>query len=162
MRGSDLPGRVAAVAGPAVGASAFLWWVQRTFGDWKLPIDVQNELRGGAANPFVRVMEAGVDLARLDVHGLHFPFAVAMLVLCVVAARRLPASYAAFAAAVVLVSLSADNLNSIERYGLNAFPLVIVLAMLLPRRPAANAAYAVSSVGLVTLTTMAWMQDYVP
>jgi hypothetical protein len=162
MRGGELPARLAAVAGPVLGAGAFLWWVDVTFGDWKLPLDVQDELRGGAVNPFVRVMEAGVDLARLDVDGLHFPFAVAMLVLCVVAARRLPASYAAFASVVVLIALAGENLNSIERYGLDAFPLVIALALLLRKRSAANAAIAVSSVGLASLATLAWLQDYVP
>ena len=162
VRGPDLPARAAAVAGPLLGAGAFLWWVDRTFGDWHLPLDVQDELRGGVVNPFVRVMESGVDLAKLDVHGLHFPFAVAMLVLCVVAARRLPASYAAYSAAVVLVSLAAENLNSIERYGLDAFPLVIALALLLRRQSLANGALLASSLGLLSLTTLAWLQEYVP
>jgi hypothetical protein len=158
----DVLPRVAAVAGPVVGAGAFLLWVDATFGSWRVPFDVQDELRGGEVNPFVRVMQAGVDLAELDVHGLHFPFAVAMVVLCVVAARRLPASYSAFASVLVFVTLSANNLNSIERYGLDAFPLVIALALLLRTRAAANAAVLLSSGGMLVLTTMAWLQDYVP
>jgi hypothetical protein len=162
VRGVDVPARAAAVAGPLVGVGAFLWWIDHTFGDWHLPLDVQDELRGGVVNPFVRVMETGVDLAKLDVHGLHFPFAVAMLVLCVVAARRLPASYAVFAAAVVLVALAAENLNSIERYSLDAFPLVIAFALTLRRQVVANAAVLVSALGLVSLTTLAWLQEYVP
>ncbi len=144
LRAADLPGRLFAIAGPGLGVVAFLAWVQSALGDWHIPLDVQDELRGGVANPFVRVMEAGVDLARLDVHGLHFPFAVAMIVLCVVAARRLPASYTAYAIAVVAISLSAENLNSIERYGLDAFPLTIALATLLDRRTLYNVALAVS------------------
>ncbi|MGI8664253.1 MAG: mannosyltransferase family protein [Acidimicrobiales bacterium] len=161
-RDRELPGRAAAVAAPVAGAVAFLWWVGATFGDWRIPIDVQDELRGGAVNPFVRLLEAGIDFATFDVHGLHFPFAVAMLGLCFVTARRLPASYAVFATALVVVSLSARNLNSIERYGLDAFPLVIALALIASSRPRANVTMIVSSLGFVALTTMAWLQDYVP
>ena len=44
--------------------------------------------------------------------------------------RRWPVCYGAYATVVLVAALSADNLNSLERYGLNAFPLVLTLAVL--------------------------------
>jgi hypothetical protein len=162
-RPAELLPRAAAVAGPLLGAASFLWWSQSVYDDWQLPLRVQDELRGGLVNPLVRIAEAGVDLAHFDVHGLHFPFAIAMIALCVVAARRLPASYAAFAGAIVLIAVSAQNLNSIERYGLDAFPLVLALALVASApRTRTNTVVAVCSAGLVGLATLAWLGEYVP
>ncbi|MEY2571579.1 MAG: hypothetical protein QOE63_1929 [Acidimicrobiaceae bacterium] len=158
----ELPARAAAVAGPALGALAYLWWVGREYGDSQVPVRLQDGLRGGTANPIVRVAEAGVDLAKLDVHGLHFPFAVVLLVLVVVAARRLPAVLSVYAGATVLLSLAANNLNSSERYALGAVPLFIALAIVTSERRRRALALAVSGAGLVALTALAWLQIYVP
>ncbi len=84
-----------------------------------------------------------------DVHGLHFPFAIALIVLAVIVWRRMPLSYGVFSAAIVITSLAAGNLNSIERYGLNAFPLVIALALATPTRWRERATSAICAVGLV-------------
>src|SRR5947208_1552984 len=113
------------------------WWVGHVFDDWKLPLHVQDSLRGGNENPIIRIGEAASDLVHLDVDGLHFPFAVAFIVLAIIVWRRLPLSYGVYSVAVVVTSLAARNLNSIERYGLlNAFPLVIGLALAVPTRRA--------------------------
>jgi hypothetical protein len=154
--------RSAAVAAPVAGTATYLWWVGHVFGDWHIPIDVQNDLRGHVENPITRLAQAAVDLVRLDVHGLHLPFAIAMIVLVVVACRHFPLSYGVFAAAIVITALSAGNLNSIERYGLDAFPLVFALALAVPRRGASRLTIAVSAAGLVCLSTLAWIGDYVP
>jgi hypothetical protein len=58
----------------------------------------------------------------------HLPWVAAALVLLVVVFRRLPASYAWFAAAVLTVSLTSTNLDSFERYATGAFPLAIAAA----------------------------------
>lgn len=158
----DLPARVAALCAPLVGAATYVWWVGREFGDWALPLQLQNDLRGDFANPILRVGEAASDLAHFDKHGLHFPFAIALIVLTVVVFQRLPASYGLFSAAIVMTSLAAENLNSIERYGLNAFPLVIALAMLVPSRLAERATVIVCGAGLFGLCTLAWLGTYVP
>jgi hypothetical protein len=162
LRAGDLPGRVAAVLAPLAGAATYVWWVGREFGDWKLPISLQNDLRGDLANPIVRLGEAASDLVHFDKHGLHFPFAVVLIVLTVVVFQRLPASYGLFSAAVVVTSLAAENLNSIERYGLNAFPLVIALATLVPSRFAERATVVICGLGLFGLCTLAWTGSYVP
>lgn len=151
-----------AVAAPIAGAATYLWWVGHTVGDWKIPIDLQNGLRGGTSNPIIRVGEAASDLVHRDVHGLHFPFAVALVVLAVVVWRHLPLSYGVFSAAIVITSLAAGNLNSIERYGLNAFPLVIALAVCTPTRVASRVTSAICAVGLVWMCALAWLAVYVP
>jgi hypothetical protein len=158
----DLPGRLAAVAGPVLGVLSFLWWVGREVGDSQLPIRVQDQLRGGTVNPLVRVAEAAVDLARFEVDGLHFPFAVAMIVLAVVAARRLPGELALYGAATVVVTLAAVNLNSSERYAMGAVPLAVALALVTDDRRWRTLALTVSGAGFVALTSLAWLQVYVP
>src|SRR5207237_10280086 len=46
-------GRAASIVGPVVGGGAYLAWVGHVYGDWKLPLRLQNsdDLRGGWANP---------------------------------------------------------------------------------------------------------------
>ncbi|MEY2405239.1 MAG: hypothetical protein QOG39_155 [Acidimicrobiaceae bacterium] len=161
-RPGEIGARLAAVVGPVAGSGAYLWWAGREYGDWKLPLRVQDELRHGVTNPLVRIGEAFGDALRLDVHGLHLPFVLAMLALLVVAIRVLPLSFAAFAGAVVLIAVSAGNLNSVERYGLNAFPLLIALAVVAKPPWAERLAVAVCGAGLVALCTLAWLGEYVP
>lgn len=161
-RVGELGQRAISVAAPVAGAATYLWWVGHVFGDWKIPIDLQNELRGGTSNPIIRVGEAAADLVHRDVHGLHFPFAIALVVLAVIVWRRLPLSYGVFSAAIVITSLAAGNLNSIERYGLNAFPLVIALALTTPTRWSERLTSAICAVGLVWMCALAWLAVYVP
>lgn len=158
----DLPARLAAIVGPVLGAASFLWWVGREYGDAELPIRLQDGLRRGVENPLVRVAEAGVDLARFDVHGLHFPFGIAMIVLALVAARRLPGSLALYSAASVAVALAAANLNSSERYALGAVPLALAAALVTEDRRWRTPTLVLSGAGLVGLTTLAWLAIYVP
>ena len=161
-RVGELPARLAAVVAPLAGAATYVWWVGREFGDWKLPLSLQNDLRGNLANPIIRLGEAASDLVHLDKHGLHFPFAVALVVLTVVVFQRLPASYGVYSAAIVVTSLAAQNLNSIERYGLNAFPLVIALAVLVPSDFAKRVTVLICAAGFFSLCMLAWVGIYVP
>jgi hypothetical protein len=161
-RVGELGPRAAAVAAPVAGAACYLWWVGHVFGDWKIPIDLQNQLRGGTSNPIIRLSEAASDLLHRDVHGLHFPFGIALIVLAVIVWRRLPLSYGLFSVAIVATSLAAGNLNSIERYGLNAFPLVMALALATPTRLAERVTTAVCAVGFVWMCALAWLGVYVP
>jgi hypothetical protein len=154
--------RAVALAAPVAGAACYLWWVGHVFGDWKIPIDRQNDLRGGISNPIVRLGEAVADLAHRDVHGLHLPFAVLLVVLAVIVWRRLPLSYGLFSVAIVVTSLAAGNLNSIERYGLNAFPLVMALALVTPTRLSERVTSAICAVGLAWMCALAWLAVYVP
>lgn len=153
-----------AVASPLIGTGAYLLWVGDRFGDPWLPFTVQSELRGASVDPFSRLWDGlgqMVGPERLG-DGLHIPFALAFLGLLVVAFRRLPVSYGLFSACVLIAALGTENLNSLERYGLNAFPLVIALALLCRDREAETVTKVVLSGGLVALAAMAWMGAYVP
>jgi len=154
--------RALAVVGPIAGVLTYLWWVGHVFGDWHIPLDLQNELRGGTHNPIIRVGESLSDLVHLEIDGLHFFFAIALIVLAVVVWRRLPLSYGLFTAAVVITSLSAGNLNSMERYGLNAFPVVIALALCTPTRRATQLTATITAIGLTWMCALAWLGELVP
>ena len=162
-RVGELGSRALAVVGPIAGVGVFLWWVGDVVGDWKLPLHVQDMLRGGNENPIIRVGEAASDLLHREVDGLHFLFAIAFIALAVIVWRRLPLSYGVYSVAIVVTSLAARNLNSSERYGLlNAFPLVIGLALATPTRRSERVAAAVCAVGLVWMGALAWLETYVP
>jgi hypothetical protein len=155
--------RAAAVLAAPAGVGTYLVWVRTTAGDAWLPLTVQDELRGDA-NPLVRIGRGLADLFGPERFGdgLHVPFVLASLAALVIVARRYPASYAAFAGAVLVVALAADNLNSFERYALNAFPLVLALAAVTTSVRAERLALAVTGAGLWAACTLAWMAVYVP
>jgi hypothetical protein len=156
--------RALAVVAPVAGLALYLGWVGRRFGDPLLPFTVQNDLRGDHVDPVSRIVRGIGDLFGPERFGdgLHAPFAVLFVVLVVIALRRWPLSYGVFAGLVVVAALSADNLNSIERYALNAFPLMLALASITDRPRVERLALAVSGGGMVALTALAWMDIYVP
>lgn len=159
LRSADGAGRVAAVVGPGVGLGAFLLWA----GSFA-PLRVQEQLRGDLVDPFTRIGRSISDLfgsQRLG-DGLHAPFALALVLLVVACFWLLPASYGAYSAVVVAVALAAGNLNSLERYGLNAFPLVIALALLVRRPLAEQVTVVLSGAMLAALCALAWVGAYVP
>lgn len=158
--------RAAAVAGPVLGLGAYLAWVGATRDDPWLPFSVQQRatLRGHFVDPASRLVHAARDLVEGDRFGsgLHFVWALVFLGLLVVVARRLPASYVAFAAVTVLVGLSAENLDSLERYALGAFPLLIALALVTGRRQVERAALTLAAGGLVGYAVLAFFGVSVP
>jgi hypothetical protein len=93
---------------------------------------------------------------------LHIPWVVLCLVLLVLAYRRLPASYAAFATAVLAVSLTSSNLDSFERYALGAFPLVIAASMLTARRRVEIIVLVLSGTAMAAYTVAALFGLVVP
>jgi len=158
--------RAVAVLAPLAGVGAFLGWVGLRFGRPLFPIEVQQRhfLRGGSPNPLVAAGRAGADApnGRFWVTGFHFPLLVVIVALAVVAARRWPASYSAFAAATILVAYSAHRLGSVERYSFAAFPLVLALASLTENRRAEQAATALAGAGMLALATLAFLGLYIP
>lgn len=159
-------GRAVAVASPLIGTAPYLAWVGWRLGDPWLPFSVQRVpgLRGPLANPFVTVADA---LGHLDgrdvVLGLRGLWALALAALVVVAARRLPLSYAAYAAVSLAVALSTASLGSLERYGYGAFPLVIAAATLVPRHGLGRRVVLVASgAAMGAYATLAFLDRYVP
>ncbi len=166
-RDSDGPerlGGVASVLSPIVGAGGYLLWVQSHYGDGQLPFTVQGPLRGAVTDPFSRLWESITQLSGPERFGdaLHLPFAVIFLVLLAFTFRRWPVSYGVYAAASLLIAVSSENLNSLERYALNAFPLVLTLALLTKDERLERPVLTVCAGGFVALATLAWLGAYVP
>jgi hypothetical protein len=155
---------VAALMGPLVGTGAYVAWVAVAHGDALSPFTVQSPLRGEAVDPFRRIWDGLGQMFGPEAlgDGLHIPFAVGFVVLLVLVWRWWPSSYGAFATLVLLVALGAENLNSLERYALNAFPLALALAGVARHERVERAVLAVLAGGMVALSAMAWLGAYVP
>ena len=154
-----------AVVAPFAGTVAFLAWVDHVFGDGLLPFRVQTHanLKGAFTDPVTSISDAVSGMFHGHVGtGLHVPWMIVVLVLVVLAFRRLPASYGAFAAVSVASAVTSANLDSFERYALGAFPIVIVAALLLTDRRWAIAAITASSLAMTAYATLAFAHAYVP
>lgn len=158
--------RGAAFISAPLGAAAYMVWSKVHDGSFFLPLSAQvsTKNRGGLADPVVTI---GHDLSDL-VHGhhlgtaLHAPWAVVFVVLTVVLFRRWPASYTAYAALTLAVTLTAPNLSSFERYALDCFPFALALATLTRRRQIAWAAFAVSGALLAGYGLLTFLGAYIP
>jgi hypothetical protein len=82
--------------------------------------------------------------------------------LTVVACRRWPAAYGAFAVVSVVVALCARNWGSFERYGFGAFPVVLALASLNARPWAERATLILGAAGMACYATVGLLLYYVP
>ncbi len=133
--------RGGAVVAPALGLLAFLAYAGVAFGDFFAPLTVQNRanLRGRFEDPATSLWQGVRDLAHAGRFGsgLHVVWAAIFVVLLVVVARRLPGSYSAYGAVALVVSLSAHNLNSFERYCASTLPFLLGAAIV-TRRPDAE------------------------
>jgi hypothetical protein len=154
-----------AVVSPVVGTGIFLAWVGGVYGDWLEPLHQQTSkaLRGSFQNPGTRAGQAVSDLfGNKFGSGLHVVWAVLFIVVIIVLARRMPSSYTAYAAATVLVGLSAQNLDSFERYAMSAFPLALGVALITGPEEVEKAALVLAAAGLVGYATLAFLGVYVP
>jgi hypothetical protein len=159
-----LAAQLAAIVAAPVGAVAFCAYASaRGFGFFA-PITIQDELRH-TETPLHRLWSLPDTLRGHDAFttGLHVPFVIGFLALLVLAFRKLPATYGLFAAAVLAAALSAQNLNSIERYATSAFPLAVAGALVLEGRDRLTpAAYAAGGAVSVALCALALTGAYVP
>jgi hypothetical protein len=158
--------RVGAVLAAPVGSGLFLLWVRYAYGDLWLPLRIQNDRkhRGGFVDPFTRTFDGVGDLIHGDRFGsgLHVLWAGLFIVLIVVLFWRLPASYGFYAAAMLVVNLSARNLDSLERYAMSAFPLVLAVALVTARPDVERPVLVVSAAGLVGYSVLSFLGVYVP
>ena len=152
------------IASPAIGTGMYMLWVGRNFGDALLPFTVQSPLRGDSIDPVSRIFDGLSQMfgAERFGDGLHIPFAIIFVALLVLTFRWWPVSYGAFASFVMIAALAAENLNSLERYGLNAFPLALTLAVLLKREQLERVVLMGLAGGMVALSALAWTGAYVP
>lgn len=158
--------RVAAAVAPLAGMGTYVLWAGVKYGDPLRPFTVQQafDRRGGFQDPVTRLIDTarqlsgGVDIGS----GLHLPWALGFIAMLVVVFRRWPVSYGLFAAAILLAALSAENLDSLERYGLSAFPLVLAVAEVIRVPWAEKVALVLCGAGLTTYATLAFLGAYVP
>jgi hypothetical protein len=160
-----LAGVLAAAAAPA-GTAAYLAWCQSEGAGFWAPLrgSLSSGRGRGVADPFVTFARDASYLVR-GVHvgtGIHLLTAIALVFLVVVAFRSLPVSYGAFATGVLLVVLSAPNLDSLERYALGCPVFVLAAATLLESRRVRHVAFATSAASLFGLATLAFLNMYVP
>lgn len=163
--GGERVGIALAAVAPAAGIATFLGWSAAVYGDFWLPLRVQTSAghHGGLSDPVTTLVHDadGVFHHHLGT-ALHVPWVLLVLVLLVVAWRRLPAAYGAFATAVVLVSVTGTNLDSFERYALSAFPLVVVAAMGLASRRVERVVLGLSGAGIFAYALAAFLNRLVP
>ncbi len=159
-------GQVAAAISPFVGTALYLAWVEHRFGDGWLPYSIQTRasLKGSFTNPISSISGAldGMVQGRTVGTGLHVVWMAVAVTLVVLGARRLPAAYTWFSVASLASAVTSSNLDSFERYALGAFPLVIVLALVLTNRRAARAVIALSGLAMTGYATLAFLHAYVP
>ena len=156
--------RIAAVLTPVAGAVAYLTYVGIRFGDPLQPLTVQQnaQLHGPLISPITLIHRA-LTAGRHEIGTtLHLPWLAFFVVLLVIMARRLPASYTVWSALALLSTLAGSNLASVERYCWSAFPFVLVAASLLGRRPVWRGVLAVSSALLVVYSLMGFLTFFVP
>lgn len=155
-----------AVISSGVGIGIYLVWVQIVYGDLFLPLTLQSDptRQGSARDPVSSLLDYAGDLiAREDLlRALHFPWGVFLLALLVVMFMRLPVSYGLFSAGILLLSLSASNLDSLERYAMAAFPFIIVVAMVTADQRAERVAMTVSAGALVAYAMFTFSGIYTP
>jgi hypothetical protein len=157
--------RIATACAPVLATGVYLAWVQQETGSWWRDVyEVQSEVyHRGFEEPVTRLLRAGHDLlAGHHAQGIQFLWAILALGLLVVVVRRLPLSYAAWTIVVFLFGISADNIDSFERYLLRAFPLAIAGALMVRSERVERAAVSLGLAGLVVYGTAILLGARVP
>jgi hypothetical protein len=158
--------RVVAVAGPPIGTVAYLLWTLDRTGHFLEPYRIQALAvhRGKTVDPVTGIANALSEFFDHDRIGplFHVGWAVVAVALVVVTFRRLPASYGLFSAATVIIALSSHNLDSFERYAFNAFPLIIVVALIFHTRRQETLAFTAAGALMLLYGTLAALSLYVP
>jgi hypothetical protein len=156
-----------ALIAPFLGFAVFGMIATREHGEFFAPVDSQEVHRGEFVDPLRRLLRGFEDIVGDEMFGdgLHLPFALVAIVGVVLLARYVGRPEAIYTGAIVLVAISADNWNSLERYTLNAYPVMIGFAAFLTdlnRILLWRATIVASSAGLVGMTVLTWTGEYVP
>lgn len=139
---------IAAAAAPFAGLGLYLWWLQATLDDGAGPFRIQGELRAGWREPVTRSIAALLNLVTGEFRDVYnVAFAAVLIVLAVVAVRdRLPVEWTSYLIIGLAVALSANNIDSIGRYGMMLAPAwALGLGSLTSRRWVYASAVALSS-----------------
>ena len=157
------PAALLAVVSAPLGTLAFVAWAAQEGYGWRAPIDAQEDLRGTFAEPISRLLGALNDGFRGDEGELFHGLAALILIgLAISVVRNLSTDLWLYAVPSTLLLISAENLNSMERYALSVFPLVIAAAMISRNDRLDRWLPTASAVALTVVTTLALNGVYVP
>ncbi|MGI9645740.1 MAG: hypothetical protein ACR2O6_10575, partial [Ilumatobacteraceae bacterium] len=157
------PAALASIIAAPLGTATFLIWAGIALDDWRAPIDRQRELRGDATEPISRWFRGlGRALDGDEGELFHILAASVILILALVTIRRLALDLVVYTVPSAVILVSAENLNSLERYALAAFPLVIAAALVSRDEHFDRWLPTASAVGLASLTTLTLNGGYVP
>ena len=158
-------GAVAALVAPAAGCVTYLGWVAARFGNFWLPLRIQESgnLRGRFRDPLVTAVHDARDLFHGHVGtGLHVPWLAVFVVLLVVLLRRWPLPYSLYALGVLGLAVSSSNFDSLERYALSAFPFVLAGAGLVVGEDTERTVFSLLGALLLSYSLLAFMNAVVP
>jgi len=162
-RGVSCASSWAAAFSGLAGTASYLAYSGLAFDDPWAPLDRQRELRGSFAEPVSRLIRAASEgIAGDEGEAFHLLAALVLLALCVMCVRRLAPELWVYAAASTLLMISVENLNSIERYALGAFPLVIAAAIVSRHSLFDRWLVTASAVAMTSLCVLALGGVYVP
>jgi hypothetical protein len=152
--------RLGVICAAPFGTLIYLVWVGSLFGNFLLPFKVQTSahLRGRLTDPISAVVH-GVRGA-FDGHigtALHVPWFILIVVLTIAVCRKWPLSYSAFTVAVVLSAVTSNNLDSMERYSLLAFPILIAAAQFMRSRNVERIVFVLAPVAMFGYATLAFL-----
>jgi Glycosyltransferase family 87 len=166
INGREVAMRVAAVAAPVAGCFAYLSWASDRTDSFLAPLKIQEDpsRRGAMRFPLTNIIDVARDFSTgdHDTAGLHLLTIVVCVGLLVVLARRWPASYTLYAAASLVVALTARNLDSLERYMLSTLPFVLALADVIDTEARERVVLILSAAGLVAAAVLAFSGALVP
>ena len=154
---------VALISGP-VGSGIYILWASLHFDELFAPIKAQESFRGSFVDPFSRVIKgvSRVLTGTSATETLHVISALLLLFLLVKLFKDWPLRYGLFSSSCMVVALGAENINSLERYALNGFPIILSVLLLVSQPRLRLAVPFVSALCMVSLCTFAWLGVYVP
>lgn len=159
-------GPIAAIAAAPIGLLSFLLWARDRTGSLLEPLRIhtRSTLRGGSIDPFSSVWHALQDLRSPDRigSGLHFVTAIVIVALLVVLWRRAPRSLFAYGLASAVLALSAENLDSLERYALATVPFILAGALVLHSDTRERTGLVIAGSGIVGMSFLAFTGALVP
>ena len=159
--------RIAAVIAPGVGLGIYL--VYAAFAARRLlpaahRAEPRSRYAAGSSTRSRASADAFGDLFGGDRFGsgLHGVWALVFIGLLVVLIRRFPASYSAYAGTVLVLTLTAHNLDSFERYTMSTFPFLLALAYVTRDEAVDRAVLVISAAALAGYAILAFLGLSVP
>ena len=154
---------VALISGP-VGSGIYILWASLHFDELFAPIKAQESFRGSFVDPFSRVIKgvSRVLTGASATETLHIISALLLLFLLVKLFKDWPLRYGLFSSSCLMVALGAENINSLERYALNGFPIILSVLLLASQPRLRVVVPFVSAFCMVSLCVFAWLGVYVP